>query len=259
MEKNYHIKNFTYTPSVYGRNNLIFEKKDDVLIEKEENHYKIISQQIEYKTSGSKPVAVFVVFETIKHLNTFYNSEEFISLKNGTRCLTEEANQNERKILISNSTLSGKITLFTRSYGRGTDFIVYDENVIKNGGVHVIQTFLSEEYSEEVQIKGRTARQGRSGTYQLILSIKALEKFQIFPEDIEKKPLSERYDFIDGKRQNFFKIKYNESVNFVDLIKDKHEKTVKFLNCLFEALQNFLLSFCWKKIRVLVAIHLLRR
>ena len=39
----------------------------------------------------------------------------------------------------------GYVTLLTREYGRGTDFISYDDNVNNNGGVHVLQTFLSEE------------------------------------------------------------------------------------------------------------------
>jgi preprotein translocase subunit SecA len=43
-------------------------------------------------------------------------------------------------------------------FGRGTDFICFDKDVDAAGGVLVIQTFLSEDYSEEVQIKGRTAR-----------------------------------------------------------------------------------------------------
>lgn len=34
----------------------------------------------------------------------------------------------------------------TRSFGRGTDFIAFDESIFKiqdHGGLHVIQTFLS--------------------------------------------------------------------------------------------------------------------
>ena len=39
----------------------------------------------------------------------------------------------------------GNITLMTNSFGRGTDFIVYDETIFKigRGGFHVIQTFIS--------------------------------------------------------------------------------------------------------------------
>jgi preprotein translocase subunit SecA len=60
----------------------------------------------------------------------------------------------------------------TKSFGRGTDFIVFDESILSlggHGGLHVIQTFLSVEISEEIQIQGRTARQGDPGTYILII------------------------------------------------------------------------------------------
>jgi hypothetical protein len=31
----------------------------------------------------------------------------------------------------------------TSSFGRGTDFIILSENIKKNGGLHVIQVFLT--------------------------------------------------------------------------------------------------------------------
>lgn len=48
----------------------------------------------------------------------------------------------------------------TRSYGRGADFICNDTKVDEAGGVHVLLTFFSLEMAEEVQLFGRTARQG---------------------------------------------------------------------------------------------------
>ncbi len=62
------------------------------------------------------------------------------------------------------------ITLLTRSFGRGTDFICRDDTVITNGGVVVIQTFLSMQISEQAQIKGRTARQSNPGSYYLYIN-----------------------------------------------------------------------------------------
>lgn len=37
------------------------------------------------------------------------------------------------------------------------------------------KTFLSDELSEEIQIQGRTARQGKKGSYQLVLLEQDLE------------------------------------------------------------------------------------
>jgi len=93
----------------------------------------------------------------------FYNL-----LKSNTRKLTEELNDEERSKMVKR-TRQGDITLTTRSFGRGTDFVCYDEKVNRIGGVHVIQTFFSTEPNEEIQIKGRTARQGKNGRYSLLL------------------------------------------------------------------------------------------
>jgi preprotein translocase subunit SecA len=66
-----------------------------------------------------------------------------------------------KEFVISKAATSGQITLSTAIFGRGTDFFCKCEKVEKAGGVHIIQAFLSTEASEEVQIKGRTARQGK--------------------------------------------------------------------------------------------------
>lgn len=45
------------------------------------------------------------------------------------------------------ATTPGKITLLTSSFGRGTDFIIYEDKVIEKGGVHIIVTYLPEDKS----------------------------------------------------------------------------------------------------------------
>ena len=60
-----------------------------------------------------------------------------------------------------------------------TDFFCHDPELKEAGGVHVIQTFLSLDKAEEVQIKGRTARQGEDGSYAMVLSMGDLEAFGI--------------------------------------------------------------------------------
>jgi len=77
--------------------------------------------------------------------------------------------------------------LLTREHGRGLDFICHDKTVEQSGGLHVVQTFLSEELSEEIQIKGRTARGKNKGSFQIILLINDLEKFGITAEEIKLK------------------------------------------------------------------------
>jgi hypothetical protein len=52
------------------------------------------------------------------------------------------------------------ITLLTKEYGSGIDFICRDNELNESGGVHVLQTF----FSDETQIQGRTRR---SGSYSI--------------------------------------------------------------------------------------------
>ena len=78
-------------------------------------------------------------------------------------------NAGEKDFVISKAATAGQITVSTAGFGRGTDFFCKDKTVQQNGGVHIIQTFLSKEQSEEIQIQGRTARQGKKGSYQMIL------------------------------------------------------------------------------------------
>ena len=62
--------------------------------------------------------------------------------------------------MIRKATSSEYTTFLTRDYGRGTNFVVRDPTVKSNDGVHVLKTFWTHDKSEEVQIKGRTGREG---------------------------------------------------------------------------------------------------
>jgi hypothetical protein len=61
----------------------------------------------------------------------------------------------------------------------------------------VLQTFFSDDISEEThQIQGRTRRQGRAGSYSIVLLDTDLEKFDIPPEEI-----AELHDPLLDKKQ----------------------------------------------------------
>ena len=78
-------------------------------------------------------------------------------------------------------------TLMTNSFGRGTDFVLLDQKIKDKGGLHVIQCFLSLDESEEVQIKGRTARQSNNGSYDCVLSENWLEQVNLKKNDVPVK------------------------------------------------------------------------
>jgi preprotein translocase subunit SecA len=102
-----------------------------------------------------------VFFFDTETMNNFYCSAEFNRQKMNCNTISEKNDYNAVKQRMIQSTRSRRITLLTRVFGRGVDFACMEKAVADAGGVHVIQTFISEEESEEVQIQGRTARQGQ--------------------------------------------------------------------------------------------------
>jgi hypothetical protein len=191
--------------------------------------------------------AVLVFFESEKKLKDFYESKALESIKGSVFYLTKNASTSETDNVIKRATRSGQIALFTRTRGRGTDFVCYDPGVSKSGGVHVIQTFLSEEISEEVQIKGRTGRQGDYGSYSMILLDHDLEKFHIERTLLESlrvgktvtnflvgylkfgKVFASTYAFLNEMRNQFFKTQYAANKTYVEQAKTRHEMGHQFL------------------------------
>jgi superfamily II DNA/RNA helicase len=103
-----------------------------------------------------------------------------------------------------------------------------DDKVGVQGGVHVIQTFFSKTLSEEVQIKGRTARQGDKGSYSMILLEKDLEYFM----GAEKLDISNKSSFYvilneKGNKKNIDE--YLNNKKFVATAKEKHNASTAFL------------------------------
>jgi preprotein translocase subunit SecA len=64
----------------------------------------------------------------------------------------------------------GRVTIATNMAGRGTD-IILDEDVRRNGGLHVVATELHSSKRIDRQLVGRAARQGDPGSYQFYLSL----------------------------------------------------------------------------------------
>lgn len=124
------------------------------------NYYKKVVTNIDdnLKSNDSRPRAVIVFFQNDKKLMEFFNSSEAAKYRDGCFILNEKVRNEEKENLVQRATYSRQVTFATREFGRGTDFICRDRKVEEAGGIHIIQTFLSEEESEEIQIKGRTSR-----------------------------------------------------------------------------------------------------
>ena len=230
IENDYSIRLKTLIPSVYGVSKLLFDTKLDVKISNEETYHYSIVEEIKSRIIGKdkEKRAVFVFFENKAELIKFKDCQEFQQYSYQTKILTEEANVDEKKNIVNNSATSNQIVLFTKVFGRGTDFITHDE-IVKKSGIHVIQTFLSDELSEETQIKGRTARQGDNGSYSIVLFDKTLEKYQIFQNEISSLEPSEYYRLLNEKRNKLFEDSYNDTIKYVEKLKEKHDLSMDFI------------------------------
>ena len=236
----YQIKTFTYIPSVYnvdGKKEIrSCDSSDDCKIEPETGINSIILREIKTRLKGKDGYAraVLVFFDSAAKLKKFADCDEMKIMKSDIQIITESTPPIYKEQYIGNAVLSGKVTLLTKVFGRGVDFICYDDKLLSNGGVHVIQTFLLEELSEESQIKGRTARQGTTGSYSMILIDSELEKYDINNAFIDKiKGQKSRYTEINKKRCTYFENKYPESMRYVEEIREDHNKSVKFIESIF--------------------------
>lgn len=76
----------------------------------------------------------------------------------------------EEAMIIAHAGKKAKVTIATNMAGRGTDILV-DEDVIQAGGLHVIATERHESRRVDMQLFGRTARQGLPGSARMISSL----------------------------------------------------------------------------------------
>jgi len=172
------IKRYTYCPTMYGELKRNFKEtrgQDVQVLSNEAEHFGAIADEIKKRLlpignmEGKRAVIAF--FEDKATIMRFYESEYFESFRadRSAKLLFEAADYIDS--IIEGATVQGAITLATRSYGRGTDFRVFDTRMLACGGVHVLLTFYPKEISELEQVKGRGARQGDDGSFSMVMSI----------------------------------------------------------------------------------------
>jgi preprotein translocase subunit SecA len=133
----------------------VFRKLRGVRLCSDRSHWFLrIEQEIEEKRQEGRPVMVF--FEDLAVLEEFYKRPTVERLR--PLRLDERVSTETRPSVVARAVSHRVVTLLTRDFGRGTDFLCEDPNIDKRGGVHVIQTFVSDELSEEKQIQGPSVR-----------------------------------------------------------------------------------------------------
>eukprot|EP00980_Cylindrotheca_fusiformis_P025927 scaffold14918_cov77-Cylindrotheca_fusiformis.AAC.1 len=200
----YGVNTYLFVPSVYGKSNFVFDEAGSgISIEsKMSDFYHKICDEIKKITKQKRAVIVF--FRSMSQIRDFSSSPFYKKLGRQKKILSEELMTADKDFVINKAATAGQVTLCPAVFGRGTDFFCKDGKVEENGGVHVIQTFLSEERSEEVQIQGRTARQGKQGSYKLVLLEDDLvETFGISPGEKDSVPKSGWYQWLCNARDKY--------------------------------------------------------
>ena len=149
IRDDYNIKGQTELPSVYGERNLTFREEEHVKVHKTEDEYNnAISLEVAKALEGR---SVLVFFESEARLEAWQASAYGQRVPAGTMEVIKSDSKNIT-VKVRKSTHSGMVTLLSREHGRGLDFHCSDRKVDELGGMHVVQTFLSEELSEEIQV-----------------------------------------------------------------------------------------------------------
>mmetsp|Transcript_1454 Transcript_1454/g.3035 ORF Transcript_1454/g.3035 Transcript_1454/m.3035 type:complete len:1153 (-) Transcript_1454:103-3561(-) len=241
---NYGIEKFVYVPSVYGESNFQFDKAGEgILINSTpSDHYHTITDQI--KTITNQKRAAIIFFQDKACLKKFVDSPFYPKLGRQKKVLTEELSSTDKEFIINKAATTGQVTLCSGVFGRGTDFFCKDEIVQKNGGVAVIQTFLSAELSEEIQIQGRTARQGKKGSYHMVLLESDLEKsFKIPCGEKDKHAKNDLYNWLCTVRKQYHDKRCQQTEKSLIKATEKDKKTHEYFDALLFKKQNAKLLF----------------
>ncbi|KAH3757167.1 helicase carboxy-terminal domain protein [Pelomyxa schiedti] len=230
--KKYKVNTLSYAPSIYGPSRLDFRPINDIKIlpDRHNHFYEISCLAADAQTKGR---AVLIFFENVVALESYrtFLSSNAQNITLGYNVLVEESEYKDN--LISQASKPGAVTLLPRSFGRGIDFKSYKE-VDTKGGVLVIQTFLSASISEEIQIRGRTARQGHQGNYKLFLCSESLREDWSFTDtEISAMINGGDYASLRSRQQS----EYNKSLAVlmqeVEEAEILHSNTDEFVKALF--------------------------
>ncbi|EAS05901.2 helicase carboxy-terminal domain protein (macronuclear) [Tetrahymena thermophila SB210] len=121
---------------------------------------------------ANKERGTLIICEAIEHTKIIADKLKSEYRAGAIKLYTMNNMNQEREIEKINP---GEIIIATNLAGRGTD--IKTDEIEKNGGMHVIVTFMPSNQRVEEQAFGRTARQGKRGTGQMILNAVSLMEY----------------------------------------------------------------------------------
>ena len=146
-----------------------------------------IKNIVKRETNGNR--AVLILSESIENADEIY---EDIQKNISGIYLVKIIGEDSEEHLIKRELDPKSVIVSTNISGRGTD-IKLKKDVIDNGGLHVIITFIPDNIRVEEQNYGRAGRKGEPGTWQLVIN------YQNIIQDFELKELYTKYMDLNQK------------------------------------------------------------
>ena len=137
----------------------------EIVLKSYEEKWCAVIEDIKCHTAKGR--AVLVGIRTVRDSEALY-TRLFDSGLSST--VLNALRHEEEARIIADAGRWGQVTIATNMAGRGTDIVV-DKEVLAVGGLHVIATERHESRRVDMQLFGRTARQGDPGSAQMIVSL----------------------------------------------------------------------------------------
>ncbi|MFE8701706.1 accessory Sec system translocase SecA2 [Cytobacillus sp. FJAT-54145] len=154
--------------------------KDDVIFIDYDSKLKMIAAQVQDMNKQGRPVLIGTTsIEQSEKLSTYLKK---IGIKH--QILNAKTEEDEARI-ISLAGQQGQVMIATNMAGRGTD-ILLGEGVRELGGLHIIGTERHESFRIDMQLRGRSGRQGDPGSSQFIISLEDDLFINYDPEEMER-------------------------------------------------------------------------
>ena len=169
-----------------------------------------------------KTRSVLIICETIQDVDQIHQEFRSRLSFSATRLFVYKRSYEE--FAIERKGLSpGQIIVATNLAGRGTD-IKIQSILNSNGGLHVILSYLPENYRIEQQAFGRTARKGQSGSAQLIFFDQWTTEFNARHSALHVIDLKNERDYNELCRVGEIREYYETSIQFEEKLFQRYHR-----------------------------------